>query len=129
MAHPSVVDDYLAFCEVITRFGVDSRQAEVWRWADEELSRLVRTEPDTALEIIRAVISEAPNNAVLAAVAAGPLEDLLFYHGEVVIELVERFAAHDERFRKALSGVWGENRMSPGIQARVAAAVGDIERL
>jgi hypothetical protein len=124
-----VVDDYLAFCEVITRFGVDSRQAEVWRWADEELQRLVDKEPDEALEIIRAVISEAPNDAVLAFVAAGPLEDLLCYRGELVIELVERFAAHNERFRKALSGVWGENRMSPAVQARVAAAVADIKRL
>jgi hypothetical protein len=129
MAHPSVVDDYLAYCEVITRFGVDSRQAEVWRWAEEELSRLVHAEPNTALEIIRAVISEAPNDAVLAFVAAGPLEDLLSYHGEVVIELVERFAAIDEWFRRALSGVWGENSMSPGVQARVAAAIGDIKRL
>jgi hypothetical protein len=119
----------LAYCKVITRFGVDSRQAEVWRWAEEELRRLVSKEPDTALEIVREVISEAPNDAVLAFVAAGPLEDLLTYHGELVIERVERFAAIDDWFRRALSGVWGEHRMSPGVQARVAAAVGDIKRL
>jgi hypothetical protein len=101
----------------------------VWRWADEELDRLVRNEPDTALEVIRAVISEAPNRAVLAFVAADALENLLSYRGELVIEQVERFAAIDEWFRLALSGVWGENRMSAEVAARVAAAVGDIERL
>lgn len=129
MAHPSVADDYLAYCQAITGFGVHSRQADVWRWADEELRRLVSKEPDTALEIIRAVISEASNRAVLASVAAGPLEDLLSYHGELVIEQVERFAGIDEWFRLALSGVWGDNRVSPEVQARIAAAVGDIERL
>jgi hypothetical protein len=81
------------------------------------------------LEVIRTLISEAPNDAALAFVAAGPFEDLLRTRGELVVDDVERFASQDERFRKALSGVWGENRMSPMVQARIDAALGDIERL
>ena len=129
MAHPSLLDDYLAHYEASKRFGAGSRQAEAWEWAWDELERLVRNEPARALRVVIALIASAPDDATIAYVAAGPLENLLCYHGNEVIDEVERSASRDERFRRALSGVWARADMLPSIQARVATAVGDIERL
>jgi hypothetical protein len=124
-----VVDDYLAHYEASKRFGARSRQAEMWEWASEELDRLVRDDPSGALEIVGQLIEAAPNDAALAYVAAGPLETLLTFHGEQLIRDVEESAAKNGRFCRALSGVWTNDRMSPAVQARIVAAVGDMEPL
>lgn len=49
------------------------------------------------LEMIR----RTSDGFTLAYVAAGPLEDLLAYHGEVFIARVERLAKTDSHFRSA----------------------------
>jgi len=127
MGHPNLIDDYIAYWEASRRFGADSRQAEMWWWAWEEVTRLVHKEPEKSLEVIKALVSAAPNDDFLSYVAAGPLENLLCYHGDAFIGEVERAAAKDEKFRRALSGVWGENHMSPSVHLRLIAAVGDLK--
>ncbi len=52
------------------------------------------------------LIKKAPSDESLAYVAAGPLEDLLAFHGPAVIDHVAVAARADERLQLALSGVW-----------------------
>ena len=46
------------------------------------------------------------SSRVTANLAAGPLEDLLVYHGSSYIDRVEAEAMKNERFRSLLGGVW-----------------------
>jgi hypothetical protein len=124
-----LVDAYLAWVHVATEFGVDSQASRPMHWASDELRKAVDEDPRRALRVITAAVAAAPNDRDLALIAAGPLEDLLCLHGVQVIDDVERLAANDDRFRRALSGVWGDNRMVPAVWARVDAAVGDMPRL
>lgn len=77
----------------------------VSEWTGEIVDELVRHHPQEALPILADAIAVCAEDAI-AAIAAGPLEDVIKQHGAKVIEAVERYAAADERFRRALSGVW-----------------------
>jgi len=90
-------------------------------WAFEEACELVTRDPERLWHITLRLIQQAPDDAALAYVAAGPLEDILAAHGPAFIERVEDLARKDARFLFALASVWGEVRMSPDICARVEA--------
>ena len=79
--------------------------------------------PEAAWPAIVRLVACAENDEALAYIAAGPLENLLADHGPTFIERVEAQAAHDSRFRRALKGVWGENRMEEDVIRRIAALV------
>jgi hypothetical protein len=90
-------------------------------WAFEETCELLSDDPERLWLITLRLIEQAPDDAALAYVAAGPLEDILAFHGPTFIERVEDLARRDSRFLLALSGVWGQVRLSPEIHARVRA--------
>jgi hypothetical protein len=74
--------------------------------------------------VVLELIERAEDEAVLAFIAAGPLENLIAAHGAVLIERIESRAAN-KTFRRALSGVWGEGRISPDVLSRVRRLVRD----
>src|SRR5689334_16702031 len=79
-------------------------------WAFDRVGEIVRNEPDVALELTLLLLKKAgDDDAVLAYVAAGPLEDLLNLHGLYVIDRFEQESKTDPRLQLALSGVWGIN--------------------
>jgi hypothetical protein len=81
-------------------------------WAFDALWNMVRDEPQKALQVTFLLLKKAgDDDAVLAYVAAGPLEDLLKLHGTSVIDRIERESKKNSRIQLALSGVWG---ISPG---------------
>ena len=61
-----------------------------------------------------------PDN-LLGNLAAGPLEDLLAYHGSEMIDEVELLARRNPDFSYLLGGVW-QNLMSDDVWKRVQAA-------
>jgi hypothetical protein len=85
-------------------------------WAAAEVAELSRREPAATLDFILEVLKRNPQPRVLANLAAGPLEDLLVYHGPAVIERVEALAAEDTVFSQLLSGVW-RNAIPRGCMA------------
>jgi hypothetical protein len=93
-------------------------------WAWQRVEEIIWTNPDHAWLITLALIAEAPNEMCLAYVAAGPLEDLLDRHGQVVIDRVELQARRDSKFRLALSNVWGQSNATGDVFGRVRIAVG-----
>ena len=66
---------------------------------------------------------QAPSDPVRAAIAAGPLENLLCLHGPTIIERALELAQKEYSFRRLLRGVWGWSRMPKDIRARIDDAV------
>jgi uncharacterized protein DUF6869 len=77
--------------------------------AGEVFDRLLDDPPDlsSAWAIILSLIDHAPDDAALAFIAAGPLEDLIHRHGQSLGEELVSQARRDARFRQALGGVLG----------------------
>lgn len=71
-------------------------------------------------QFVLAAVASAPTDDALGHVAAGPLEHLLGWHGDAMIGRVERQAADDPRFARALTGAW-KYRMTDEVWARVQA--------
>jgi len=94
------------------------------RWNDpaiDTVDDLPENDPDEAWEFINAVLARHPSDKVIAVLAAGPLEDLLVYHGDAFIERVEERAREDDAFNNLLGGVW-RNSMKLRIWRRVEKA-------
>ncbi|WP_339522081.1 DUF6869 domain-containing protein [Pseudomonas sp. EA_35y_Pfl2_R111] len=75
----------------------------------DELNELVYSAPKEALEIVFEILSkinQQPENSLFQQLAAGPMEMLLVYQGDTIIELVEHEAARSAEFRLLLGGVW-----------------------
>ena len=81
---------------------------------------LVREEPEVAWHLVLAVLRLDTSSEIQEVLSAGPLEDLLSKHGEVIIGKVERQAKSDPAFARLLGGVW-QNSMSESVWSRVQA--------
>ena len=90
-------------------------------WAWMALDRLCHEQPQDALEVILLILGAEQSEPVFHSLAAGPMEDLLAHHGNVIIERVEALARVDPRFRWLLGGVW-QNKIASKIWARVEPA-------
>jgi hypothetical protein len=99
-------------------------ETPVFGWASDLLFDAVTDDPETAWDLVVRLVAGAPDGDALGWVAAGPLEDILCEHGADFIDRVEALAGSDERFRRCLGGVQGENRMEPEVYARVRRALG-----
>jgi hypothetical protein len=105
MRHPqSILEDYFRLFET---------QDEDFRWASDYVDGLVHSDPQEALNLTISLINASESSKALAIVAAGPLEDLLKSHGAVLMDRVEEESRTNDKFRLALSGVWGINPGNP----------------
>ena len=76
-------------------------------WAVEELSDLERrAAPSETWEVIVELVASAPDDWVLANIAAGPLEDLIRKYPYFAIDLIETHAKRNIKFRRCQTGVW-----------------------
>jgi len=88
-------------------------------WAYDALADLIHHEPSLAWTVIVEIVHRAPAGKAFDLAAAGPLEDLIAWHGHDVIHLIEQRALDDETIREALSRVWLSQRdLDPAISAR-----------
>jgi hypothetical protein len=92
-------------------------------WAFLKLYDLVHDEPDLAWPIIKEILHIDSSDAMLAYVAAGPIEDLLAQHGTAFIERIEELAGRDPIFRKALGAVW-RSKIPEDVWKRLKAVAG-----
>ena len=105
----TLVDEWIADCRVETQ---DVSPAS------EEMYDAVRDDPERAWRLILAILRQDKSDLVVSCLAAGPLEDLLGYHGQAFIDRVERLAQTDSDFNTLLGGVW-RNSISEDIWQRV----------
>ncbi|SRR6266545_2957269 len=97
--------------------------AEDTAWASDAFEALVRTDPDEAWPLIIDVLNRAADDATLAYIAAGPLENLIVLHSSRVIDRIEATARRNEQFRRALTGVWAQGDIPEEISKRLENAV------
>ena len=80
----------------------------------------INTERDCALAMICAVAQITDDGAILDALAAGPLEDLLCVHGEAMLDTIRVLAREHLIFRSLVRGVW-QNSMPKVLYQKVRA--------
>jgi len=90
-------------------------------WAWEQLMELCRHQPQLAWEIVLDIFHAPHHESVDGSLAAGPLEDLLAWHGADIIGSLEAKARADRKFKELLYGVWRSTTPSE-IWSRVEAA-------
>jgi len=96
-----LVDEWIAYC--LGRSKATDPRLSAWEKVDD----LLRRDPEAGWTLTLELIVAAPDDKVLASVAAGPLEDLLKRDPDRFIERVELQARRDPKFRRCLTGVWG----------------------
>jgi len=92
-------------------------RARVQDWLTELLDAPERDEE--AWSAIVRLIEVAPNQQGLFDVAAGPLEDALQFHTDRFGERILGKAIADPRFRLALNGVWGWERVAEPLRTKL----------
>jgi hypothetical protein len=80
--------------------------------------------PEDCWLAILEILSRDPPEQILGNLAAGPLEDLIQYHGPEFIEHIELESRRSRSFRHLLGGVWESS--TPEIWARVQKSQGDL---
>jgi uncharacterized protein DUF6869 len=96
----------------------DRETAEESFWAWEEAERVAREPNPDTVGLFVALVDAAPDDQARCYFGAGPLEDLLLYHGPNLVDEVEEAATRHERFRTALGCVWYGTRMDPRVTER-----------
>jgi hypothetical protein len=99
----------------------DSEEREALSWVSEREWDLVRRAPHEAWQLILGVLEQDDSTEIQEVLSAGPLEDLLVYHGEAMIARIEARAIEDQRFARLLGGVW-QRDMSEDLWSRVQQA-------
>ena len=82
---------------------------------------------EAAWGILLVLIERAPDAGAMGFVAAGPLEDIVRTHNDVLGDRILDEARSSPAFRQALTGIWGwESLPEPfGSRLRALAGAGD----
>jgi hypothetical protein len=92
-----------------------------YQWACSEPVDDARDDPERAWYFILYAPDDPRCAEHFGVLAAGPLEDLLSFHGAAFIDRVEALAHQNPKFAFLLGGVW-QFQMSDEIWARVQLA-------
>jgi len=108
-----IINDFIA----AYREGREVKADDPWFAAITELDRLAHDQPDLAWDLMLQILARDQSDYVVGMLAAGPLEDLIHYHGPTFVDRVESQARADATFKRVLQGVWESS--TPDIWARV----------
>jgi hypothetical protein len=89
-------------------------------WAWEAMRELARQDPVAAWAVTLDLIRAAPDDRLLADIAAGPLEQLIQESHATLMDRVETAARQDPKFRRCLTGVWLGAKTPAAVRDRVA---------
>lgn len=95
-------------------------QDDNWMALTDYMEDLHREHPDAVLDLILEILRIESDPAMLAFLAAGPLEDLVSLK---LIDRIEREAAANPKFRELLCGVWYWNEVDE-LKRRLDAITG-----
>ena len=109
--------EYLVECWA-KGWSFDPIEKEEYEWACMEPVDDAHDNPEKAWAFILLAISSPICEPHLGLLAAGPLEDLLFFHGTEFIDRVEVEAKSSPQFAHVLGGVW-RFRMTDDVWTRV----------
>ena len=121
----SVEDAARAWCGYNSRPHHSDREREEdadW-WAVDLWFSLAGKDEGRERQMLRLIADLAPDDDVLSALGAGPLEDFVT-DDEDRLEWIETQAASSEKFRKALANVWARDYVAAENFARLERAAG-----
>ena len=84
----------------------DKSKHDPGNWAIQKFIENGYEHPELCWEVILNILYREPDQKVIGALAAGPLEDLIQDHGETFIDRIETEARQNPAFRHLLGGVW-----------------------
>jgi hypothetical protein len=80
----------------------------------------IQTGGSDAIRLVIALIETAPDDAGIAVVGAGPLEDLVHEHGDSLIDELDRVARRNPAFSHAMGSVWlSAGVLNPDVEHRL----------
>lgn len=100
----------------------ESAEKENGFWAFDEVVSLTELHPQGALSLISLVIELDHSEKIVANLGAGPLEDLLVYHGDSCINKVVQKINEDENWKRVAQNVW-QNAMSDRVWQQLQGAI------
>jgi hypothetical protein len=80
-----------------------------------------RRPADAIWQVVLALIARAPDDDAVGAVAAGPLEDIAIHHGAQFGDRLVEETRSDPRFRTAIRGILGWDRVPEPYRSRLIA--------
>ncbi len=119
MADATLPDAY--WRHYVLAFRGDRQQrlaAQELDWAEDEVHEALR-DAQTAVELLVRLAEAAPDEAALAYLGAGPIEELLDSSAGDVVDGVEEAANRSAPFRYALRCAWFDSAVSPAVRDRL----------
>ena len=114
---PRLLEEWLRWAEWVS--DQDRKQEEAGNLIGfDEFDWVVQKEPEKGWQAILNALEDPRLEKHLGTLAAGPLEDLLSYHGEAFIARVEAKAKSNPKFAWLLGGVY-QYQMTDEIWSRV----------
>lgn len=107
------------------RSAVDPMEEDPNFWAASELIDLAQSDPEECWSLVVEILARDQSAETLGNVAAGPLEDLLWLHGDQFIDRIEARAEADLVFQSMLGLVWASDLRSD-LLARIRRAAGEV---
>ncbi|MBL4868330.1 MAG: hypothetical protein JKY67_18340 [Pseudomonadales bacterium] len=74
------------------KYDVDDNRYHKYSWAVDEVLKFTHDRPDKLWEIILVILNADQSDTTVRSIGAGPLEDLLVYHGKSYIDKVIKSA-------------------------------------
>jgi hypothetical protein len=103
MNDSSMEVDLQNLTDTYLRHGRFHREDDFWAW--EEVHRIIETNPDKGWRATLLLLDKAESDTEVGVIAAGPLEDLIDFHGHKAFDRIEPECEHNARLRLALSTV------------------------
>lgn len=83
-------------------YDIESEEYEKRSWAVDQLYSLACTDAEKLLHVVTDILKEEASEAVVAAIGAGVIEDLLVKHGDTIIDSVVVLALQDKSFMRCV---------------------------
>lgn len=108
----TLIDDY------ITEYS----EKKTTNQTERKIRNIIRNDPEKAWKMILKLIESASNEEILVKIGVGPLEDLLSYHSNELIEKVVLEIKNNEKFVITLQYVWQRN-VTEEVWQRIQRAI------
>ena len=95
--------------------GSDDYQSNFW--AFDSLIKLLFDDPNAGVDCIIEILNYDSSIVISENIAAGPLEDLLSFHGIDAVEILEKKIEKSPRLSATLGGVW-QNSISNEVWSK-----------
>jgi hypothetical protein len=83
-------------------------------WSFDKLSDFCRKRPHDSWKVIVEIYERNSGNKVISNLAAGPIEDLLVYHGNLALILIDQYCHEEHKFVEVMKLIW-KNSMSDEV--------------